>query len=349
MDLLERYLQAVKKHLPWKRQDDIIAELRANLEAQLEDREAELHRTLTVGEMEAWLKQMGAPAQVAARYQGQQYLIGPALYPHYRYVLQLAFTWALVIYAVVSVVQLFMADHPGPMAFLEVILRVPWALITTAVCVTAVFAAIEMATRQWPEKFPALDLPRGDWKPSELPALEPEDHSGKKPRTMAHAVAEVVCGFVALVWLLLVPQYPFLLFGPGVVFLKIFGATYQLAPVWLQFYWWIVALNIVQVGWRAELLWRGRWQHPRMEQTLTVKLIGLMPLVLLLAAKDHALVLLRPDVDTAHYAPMLDAINHWAYRSVLIVFVIGVGQVVFWIGRMVVDGQKRRVAGMQRG
>ena len=31
MELLDRYLQAVKKHLPLQRQDDILAELRANL------------------------------------------------------------------------------------------------------------------------------------------------------------------------------------------------------------------------------------------------------------------------------------------------------------------------------
>jgi len=47
MELLDRYLQAVRKHLPWKRQDDIIAELRANLESQLEEKEAELGRSLT--------------------------------------------------------------------------------------------------------------------------------------------------------------------------------------------------------------------------------------------------------------------------------------------------------------
>ena len=40
MELLERYIQAVKKRLPWDRQDDIAAELRVNLQAQLEDREA---------------------------------------------------------------------------------------------------------------------------------------------------------------------------------------------------------------------------------------------------------------------------------------------------------------------
>jgi len=43
-NFLDRYLQAVKKHLPSRRQDDIIAELRANMESQLEDKEAELGR-----------------------------------------------------------------------------------------------------------------------------------------------------------------------------------------------------------------------------------------------------------------------------------------------------------------
>jgi hypothetical protein len=56
MELLDRYLQAVRKHLPGKRQEDILAELRANLEAQLEDEEAELGRPLTRQEAEAWLK-----------------------------------------------------------------------------------------------------------------------------------------------------------------------------------------------------------------------------------------------------------------------------------------------------
>jgi hypothetical protein len=80
MELLDRYLQAVKKHLLLRRQDDIIAELRANLESQLEDKEAELGRPLTTGEAEDWLRTLGPPMMVAARYQTQQYLIGPTLF-----------------------------------------------------------------------------------------------------------------------------------------------------------------------------------------------------------------------------------------------------------------------------
>ena len=66
MELLDRYVEAVRKHLPWQRQDDIIAELRANLEAQLEEKEAALGRPLTRPEAEAWLNQLGSPMLMAA-------------------------------------------------------------------------------------------------------------------------------------------------------------------------------------------------------------------------------------------------------------------------------------------
>ena len=104
MELLDRYLESVRKHLPWQRQDDIVAELRANLESQLEEKEETLGRPLTQAEAEEWIKQLGAPIQVAAGYQPQQYLIGPSLFPTYRYVLKLACSWAMIIGSFVLVV-----------------------------------------------------------------------------------------------------------------------------------------------------------------------------------------------------------------------------------------------------
>ena len=55
MELLDRYLQAVRKHLPWQRQEDILAELRANLESQLDEKQGELGRPLTPTEAEEWI------------------------------------------------------------------------------------------------------------------------------------------------------------------------------------------------------------------------------------------------------------------------------------------------------
>lgn len=117
MDLLDRYLQAVKKHLPWQRQDDIVAELRANLESQLEDKEAALGRSLTIGEAEDWLREMGPPIQVAARYQPQQFLIGPSVFPTYWFVLRMALLWGTGIYSLVSAVQIFAAPAPTAAAY----------------------------------------------------------------------------------------------------------------------------------------------------------------------------------------------------------------------------------------
>jgi hypothetical protein len=47
MDLLERYLQAVEQYLPAKGKEDTLAELRANLLAQMEDKAEMLGRPLT--------------------------------------------------------------------------------------------------------------------------------------------------------------------------------------------------------------------------------------------------------------------------------------------------------------
>ena len=65
---------------------------------------AELGRPLTKEEAEEWFKQMGSPIQVAARYQRQQYLIGPTLFPTYWYVLKLALFWLTAVYVVARVI-----------------------------------------------------------------------------------------------------------------------------------------------------------------------------------------------------------------------------------------------------
>ncbi len=51
MDLLDRYLQAVKFWLPKNQKQDIIAELSEDIRSQVEDREAELGRKLNESEL----------------------------------------------------------------------------------------------------------------------------------------------------------------------------------------------------------------------------------------------------------------------------------------------------------
>jgi len=336
MELLDRYLQAVARNLPRHRQQDILAELRANLEAQLEDKEAALGRPLTQGEAEDWLREIGPPLQVAARYLPQQSLIGPSLFPMYWFVLRTALLWAVVIYTVVSALLIVLGQASAP-AIPLAILRAPGVLFTVAAWVTLIFAALEFFSARYPRQFAPFVLQTTHWSPEALPPLEKDPHA---PRSYARAIAELVFGFLFLIWMLLIPQYPFLLFGPGAWYFR--HSPFQFAPAVLFFYAWFVAFNVLQILWRGIDLARGAWQHPHPLQNVIFKTFGLIPLVVLLRAPGHALVLLKnPDLDAAQYAANLHTLNQGVHQALLVVLVIVVLQLLWDVGRFFRDARNR--------
>src|SRR5258708_32042664 len=87
MELLDRYLQAIEFWLPKRQRQDIIAELSEDLRSQVEEKETELGRKLEDAEVEAILKRCGSPLEGASRYRRQQHLIGPTMFPIYRFIL----------------------------------------------------------------------------------------------------------------------------------------------------------------------------------------------------------------------------------------------------------------------
>jgi hypothetical protein len=344
MELLDRYLEAVRKHLPWQRQDDIIAELRANLEAQLEEKEAALGRPLTQAEAETWLKQLGSPMQMAAPYQPQQYLIGPGLFPSYRNVMKIALTWATAIYCIANVVALI-ATTPQMSDLVHVVANLPFILLTTAAWVTLVFAGIEYAVAHQYVKLPAECSPSVAWSLASLPPLGTHANGGKKPKSLAAAVAEVIFGFIFLVWLLLIPGHPYLLMGPGAYLLE--ALPYKLAPVWVPVFWWAVAVNVLQLAWHTANLIRGTWQKPQPILHYAAKAFGLAPILLLLAVPDQAAIVLKhPELDQARYDANLLTINTSIHWSVAVICVIVVAQLVWDIAQSILSANRKRAAAM---
>jgi hypothetical protein len=340
MELLNRYLEAVRKHLPWQRQDDIVAELRANLEAQLEEKEAALGRPLTQVEAEAWLKQLGSPMQMAAPYQVQQYLIGPALFPVYRNVMKIALSWCTIIYCIASATALIVKT-PHFIDFLHILTNVPVILLTTAAWVTLVFAALEYTTTHYRVKLPGITQPSPAWSPGSLPPIDSDAMPGGKRPSYAKSVAELIFGYLFLIWLLLIPRYPYLLMGPGADYLQ--SLPYRLAPVWVPAYWCIVALNVVQVGWLAHNLFRGRWQKPQRIAHLFYKAFGMVPIILLLTAKDHATVLLKnPALDQVRLGATLDGINRSINWSMALICAIAAFQLVWGITKLILNAYRKR-------
>ena len=84
MDLLDRYLQAVRFFLPPSSRTTSSASCRRTCISQMEDRAEELGRPLSEDEQADILRRHGHPMLVAGRYRSRQQLIGPTFFPHLR-------------------------------------------------------------------------------------------------------------------------------------------------------------------------------------------------------------------------------------------------------------------------
>jgi hypothetical protein len=342
MELLDRYLQAVRKYLPLRRQDDIIAELRANMESQIEDRESELGRPLTQGEFEDFLRKMGHPMLVASRFQPQQYLIGPTLFPMYLYVLRIALLWVFIVCMIVAAVVTPLTNQGGG-AVIAALFRTPGILLQTAAWITLVFALIDWGRTRYPQACPPISGVTEKWNPSSLPPLDKDGSRGGKPRSFTVAVADIVISALFIGWLLLIPRHPFLMLGPGVELLKV--SPYQLSPAWWTFFWWIVALGIVQIIWKCIDLGRGKWQRTNRVQQMLFKVFGLIPMLILLSAPSHIYISLKNSaVDPLHDAHNLAQINNAIYLGISVICAIVVLQLAFDLGKWALDSYRNRVA-----
>ncbi len=103
MKLIEHYLDSLETYLPDEMKQDVRDELTASLMGQVEDSQEELGRELTSDEIEALLKKLGHPMQVASAYQPNQHLVGSDYFPAYRKALEIALALTVVITIVLSV------------------------------------------------------------------------------------------------------------------------------------------------------------------------------------------------------------------------------------------------------
>jgi len=243
MDLIDRYLQAVRFWLPkTRRQDDLLAELGEDLRSQIEDKEEELGHPLDNAEVAAILKRCGSPMMVAGRLGPQRHLIGPALFPIYEFVLKMVLLWILVPVFIFIVGPVNLANSGGdwPSAILSTIGNLWSGLFIAAGIVTLVFAIIERTSAHLGAEC--------KWDPLKLPPVRQEE---RKP-SLQKAVCQLGFNVFGLVWLLLLPHYPFLILGPAAAVLKA-------GPMLHTFYLPFVLLSSVALVRSGITLARPQW------------------------------------------------------------------------------------------
>jgi hypothetical protein len=235
MELLDRYLAAVRANLPAARADDITAELRGDLLERVEAREAALGRPLDQTECGALLKAFGRPIVVASRYRDHQQLIGPEVYPFYVHALRIVLVVGLAVLLYTAIVPALIGHEDFARALTRGISKAWDALFTAFAIVTLVFAVMERtgAPRAW------ID----DWRPEQLPAATTH-------RKNSWALPfEIGAGLWLLLWLMGLIPIPAGYTGNGL--------HIEPGGVWALFYWPIVGVVVARLG-----LTLVDWLHP---------------------------------------------------------------------------------------
>ena len=306
-DLLARYLQAIGDHLPAATRDDVLAELRANLQAQIDDRAEELNRPLTEPEVAAILKEHGRPILVAARYLPQQYLIGPAIFPYYLATLRKATPFVLVISFLAQSSRLLGVHNASELigGILASIGQLIPDLIIFAFWITAAFVIAEYVyTRNHAKPF------CGSWDPTKLPPIK----HPVKGKSRAARIADLILHCLWFVYVLEIPHHLFLILGPSEVWLRVYSVTF--ASSWHTYYILLLAFLLMQLITKIVALIPSldRWQ-PTLE--LVIKAFGVAASAFLATMKTY-FVATSPSVNQATLA----VVNHSIGIAFRIVFVI---------------------------
>jgi hypothetical protein len=310
MQLLERYLQAVKFWLPKEQKEDITAELSEDIHSQIDENEAELGRKLNESELEAILKQRGRPLLVANRYLPQQYLIGPVLFPIYRLVLKIVMVCYVVPWTATWIALLiFNSGHAAKFtghSWFEILGSLWASLWGTAFLavstVTLVFAILERVQR----KPHFLE----EWNPRKLP---PVNNPNLIPRF--NSILELAANFVFCVW--------WMANMSSNVVLNQVNLRISLAPAWRYFFWGFLFLAFVNIGLAIANFARPYWTAPRATIRLVSDIAGSVLFCWLLKANLLAEIA-GANIPPLKAAQLTGAINFWMARMFPLAIIVGI-------------------------
>jgi len=312
MNLLERYLGALRWALPKAKADDILAELHDVLTMRVEDREEELGRSLTDEEMSALLKDFGHPLVVASRYRPQQWLIGPDVFPFYAFVLRIVLAIVICIQIVIMSARYLFGGGVGAQIFGQALGGTWMSVLTSVGVVTLVFAVLERLD------FPANHL--RNWKPEQLP--RPSDSR----QSVWESLFELTAGLFFLAWWTGLVHLPWAAGG--------YGFRIEPTPVILQLYWPILGLIIAKLI-HSLIAWlRPDWRLFG-DALAAATMIGGLALLAIIYRAGHWATIVPTGIPANQAADLDHAINLGLSIGIVVVGVVWLWQCVVWLWRLV--------------
>ncbi len=294
MNLLDKYVTEVGKHLPGKTRADIEAEIRSTLQDMLDERSAATGKPADDALAVEVLKEYGAPAKVAQSYRGAQYLVGPRLYPFFEMVTKIVISVLLGV-TLLSFGLNFANNTSGP-GFVEALGQFLVQLVSGIIAafgnIVLVFAILERV-------LPTTDLEKefteNEWDPTDL-LREPYPDRIK----ISEMIATVVFTAIGLAILNLYPNligFAYTVDGHGWVGLgQNAGEGWVFIPLLTETFFsylpWINLLGVAQIVFSLVMLREGNWKLFSRIVHIGIEIAGIVLAAVMLAGP--ALVSLDP-------------------------------------------------------
>lgn len=208
--MIERYIYAVTKELPEKMRGDIGKEVRALIEDMME----EMNPILSESEkIERVLLELGDPKEFANQYREQErYLIGPAYFDKYLFVLRIVGVSLLIVATVLLGIDIFFSDKTVVDIIIDYLGTLFGIILQGVAWVTLIFAVMEMNRVSLDSKNET-----SQWNPQQLPVLPHK----KALISRGDTIASIIVSSIFL---------PLVFFAPEVI--GIYSFTHQSQTEW---------------------------------------------------------------------------------------------------------------------
>lgn len=259
-EMIDRYTYEVARQLPARSRDDIRQELDSllteALERQAEKAGQEPDEAMTV----ALLKEFGSPSEMASSYRGEEYLIGPVLFPTFKMVVSIVLSVVVGIQVIIFAINaLWGSTEMTPLSMGESLAGIVSSAFGSFVIVVIIFALLE--------RMPANRVPEKEtWNPRSLRPI-------KDPNRIAPV--ELALGIVfPLLAIILFNRYAY-----WIVDMEAPPGGFQFFPVlhqnFLNFVPWLTAVWGLEIGLRSIVLAQGRWSLVTRVAEFLVEMFGL--------------------------------------------------------------------------
>lgn len=229
MNLINRYVYAVTRHLPHSQRKEVADELSSTIQDMVADRAKD--KKPSTKAVESVLKELGNPDTLALQYsQGPRYLISPKWFAIYWRLITKLIIIVPLIFAALALVGALIGQNTLIQIMLTTFGAGLGAAVQVAFWVTLIFAIME-----WTQVEPSKTALTSDWSIEDLPELPKKRQIGR-----ADSVANVV--FVTFAFLLVMAAaiVPATWINASVPVLNP-----SLLPVWILLFAGLVVLELI--------------------------------------------------------------------------------------------------------